>query len=150
MKWFKFLQLTRADKRLFLKVAQLLVATRIGLTLLPYKTILHIFDRLSERSDERPAFTEDDYRYAEQVVFLTRAGGRRILGSRPCLPQALVVECLLKRRGFDASLHIGVTKDANDELLAHAWVENEGAIVIGGRLSSRRYSRIRPLKPDTS
>ncbi len=113
---------------------------------MPYQTILRHFAYLSEPSRNTDDSPESRQRYLESVVYLTNAAGRRVLGSHPCLPKALVVECLLKRRGLDASLRIGVTKSAEDQLLAHAWVEHNGDIVIGGRLSEARYARLRPLK----
>lgn len=150
MKWLKFIRLSSPDKLLFLKIAFLLLVTRFGLPWVPYKMILKHFAWLSKTSSDAVPSSESERRYLDTVVLLTNAAGRRILGSKPCLPKALVVECLLKRRGIDASLRIGVTKSVDDELLAHAWVEHNGDIVIGGRLSEARYARLRSLKPEAS
>jgi len=146
VKWLRFVHLSGRDKLLFLKIAFMLAATRAALTFFPYKRVLGFFENMATRGLASGERTDDDRRYVDQVVFLTKAAGRRLLGTKPCLPQALVVECLYKRRGFDASLRIGVTKDENNQLLAHAWVESGGDIVIGGRLSRYRYSRMRPVE----
>jgi hypothetical protein len=39
---------------------------------------------------------------------------------------------LLARRGYPALLHIGVAKGKEGQFQAHAWVESEGKVVIGG------------------
>ena len=148
MKWLKFIRLSSSERLLFLKIATLLLATRFGLLWLPYKTILHQFEVLSRTPGDRDQSPEDSQQCIDSVIYMTNAAGRRVLGSRPCLPKALIVECLLQRRGINAVLQIGVTKTSDDQLLAHAWVEHQGEIIIGGRLSEARYARLKPLKPE--
>ncbi len=58
--------------------------------------------------------------------------GRNFLGVDSCFPQALVGKMLLERRGYPANIRIGVIKDADGSLRAHAWVERDGIVVIGG------------------
>jgi hypothetical protein len=48
-----------------------------------------------------------------------------------CLVQALVVISLLEQAGLPGSLRIGVVRTGN-KLEAHAWVECQNKIVIGG------------------
>ena len=57
---------------------------------------------------------------------------------RPCLTQALVGRLLLARHGIDTVIQIGVTKD-DAELKAHAWLEHDGTIVLGGAQSRDEY-----------
>lgn len=150
MKWLRFVTLSWKDKILFLRVAYLVLATRIALKMLPYKRVLKYFEDMGVRKISTNESPEERQRYAKQVIFLTKAAGRRLLGKKPCLPQALVVECLFKRHGFDASLHIGVIKGDDGGLLAHAWVESGGNIVIGGQISQYRYARMRPMNAGES
>jgi len=150
VKWLKFIRLSSSDRLLFLKIATLLLATRFALLWVPYKTILDRFEVLSRSPVERNQSPETIQQCIDSVIYLSNAAGRRVLGSRPCLPKALVVECLLQRRSINAVFQIGVTKGVNDRLLAHAWVEYQGEIIIGGRLSEARYARLRPLKPESS
>jgi len=56
---------------------------------------------------------------------------QRVVPGATCLPQALAAEALLKRGGLPADLRIGVMKGASGKLLAHAWVESDGRIVVG-------------------
>jgi hypothetical protein len=56
----------------------------------------------------------------------------RFVPAATCLTQALAAQVLLTRRGRAARLHIGVSKAEGRKLEAHAWVESQGRVVIGG------------------
>lgn len=45
---------------------------------------------------------------------------------KTCLKRALVLQYLVKRAGGNATLHVGVRRDAAGTLLAHAWLVREG------------------------
>lgn len=62
-----------------------------------------------------------------------------------CLRQSLALWWLLRRRGIPAELRIGVRKDG-DALLAHAWVEQEGAPLGQGPLGHAPFPRRIPLR----
>lgn len=47
-----------------------------------------------------------------------------------CLPRAVAVASMLRRRGIDCRAHLGVTSTAPPQ--AHAWVTVGGTIVQGG------------------
>jgi hypothetical protein len=47
---------------------------------------------------------------------------------------------ILNRYGYNAHIHIGVAKDHTGSLGAHAWLESEGTIVIGGQESTSLFA----------
>jgi hypothetical protein len=49
-----------------------------------------------------------------------------------CLTQALAAQLLLSRRGYASRLRIGVARAPGDRLRAHAWLESDGVVVLGG------------------
>jgi len=107
----------------------LLLVIRAGLRLARFKTLYGWLKRLEKRSRRRVTAN------GEQVASVVRSIRQAIdlLGWRSgCLPQALAARFLLKRRGFDAVLCIGVKKRDDGSLQAHAWVEYEGQVVVGG------------------
>ena len=65
--------------------------------------------------------TAADIADARRLAELTDIAGRHGLVRATCLRQALVVTTLLRRRGFDAQLRIGVQRDG-EPFAAHAWV----------------------------
>ena len=69
----------------------------------------------------------------------------RFVPRATCLAQGLAAQLLLSRQGYRARLYIGVAKDENERLEAHAWLEAQGRIVVGGK--SVDLSRFAPLPP---
>lgn len=48
-----------------------------------------------------------------------------------CLPQALAVQAMLRRRGGDCGVRLGVAGNARGGFRAHAWIEYEGVVIVG-------------------
>jgi hypothetical protein len=76
----------------------------------------------------------------QAILEATRSLGRRFLGDSPCLTEALTVRTFFQRRGYPAELRIGVLKSPIGQLLAHAWLESEGAVVIGDVQSPNKFT----------
>jgi hypothetical protein len=51
-----------------------------------------------------------------------------------CLVQALTVQKMLKKRKISATIYLGVSKDKDNNLAAHAWSRVGEMIVTGGEL----------------
>lgn len=82
-----------------------------------------------------------------RAAWAANTAGRRLLPERPCLTQALVLQYLLHRQGdASARLRLGVARGTDDTLRAHAWVERNGEILIGGAESRRSYSQFDDLE----
>ena len=73
------------------------------------------------------------------------AVARRVVPRASCLPQALAAEALLMRGGRRVELRIGVVKTERGRLVAHAWVESGGRVVVGELHEG--LSRYTPLPP---
>ena len=56
-----------------------------------------------------------------------------------CLRQALVLWWLLARRGISTDIRLGVSVASDDTLDAHAWIEHNGDVIIGGQASLERF-----------
>jgi hypothetical protein len=57
-----------------------------------------------------------------------------------CLPRSLTLWWLLRRRGIESELRLGVRKDG-DSIVAHAWVECEGEVV-----GDKEHARFQPIE----
>lgn len=66
--------------------------------------------------------------------------GRRLPLGEGCLPQALVAQAMLVRRGMPATVHLGMGKPEG-RFEAHAWTETAAGVVIG----DERRTEVRPL-----
>jgi hypothetical protein len=59
-----------------------------------------------------------------------------------CLTQAIAALILLNLKNYPATLRIGVARNNEGRFEAHAWVESDGNVVIGGSKTSlyEKYS----------
>jgi Transglutaminase-like superfamily len=78
-----------------------------------------------------------DYFPQNQLDFAV--AGRYVSGTT-CLSLALAGRMILNRYGYTAHIHIGVAKDHTVSFGAHAWLESEGTIVIGGQESTSLFA----------
>jgi hypothetical protein len=127
----KFLRLPGADRRLLMKAALLVWAFRMALWLLPFRIVRQFMTRFAR---EAVASGEGSVPVDRVVWAVTVAS--RYAPAATCLTQALATKLLLARCGHQATVRIGVARHGGGELQAHAWVESNGRVVIGGLESS--------------
>jgi transglutaminase superfamily protein len=82
----------------------------------------------------------------QDVVWAVRRVSRAVPGAT-CLTQALAAQVLLSRRGYASRLRIGVAHAPGDGLRAHAWLESDGLIVLGGA-PVEAYTPLSAAAPD--
>ncbi len=125
----RFLRLPPTEKRILVKVFILLWGVRLGLWLLPFQTLRRLLKHFAS-----PVSVADNAQLDDQglIIGAINKAGRYLPGNNTCLTQAFVGQLMLNRRGIPAALCIGVKKGAADELQAHAWVESNGIVLIGG------------------
>jgi len=106
-----------------------------------FRRVLRFIDRYVAARAEEGLDEEAERR----LLWAVEAATRRVLPRRPCLTQALVARLLLARRGAQpTTLHLGVARRLDGTLGAHAWLERNGAVLIGGDASTATYSVLRP------
>ena len=127
----RFLRLPIAEKTLLGEATALLLVSRIGLRMLPFAT-LRRFLSLFARIPMWPARRSPPEDRIQRIVWAVEAAGRRFPALGTCLTQALTAHVLLARTGCASNLRIGVTREPSGRFLAHAWLENDGVILIGG------------------
>jgi hypothetical protein len=136
----KFLALPAGDRRLLVEAALLLGAMRLGLRLLPFRTLWRLLERAPRPST---GFSTADPIAPGRIAWAVSVASPYVLGVRPCLPQALAAQLLLVRRGFAARLRLGVARGDRGQVRAHAWMETDGRVVTGG--SKSELERYTPL-----
>ena len=122
----KFVSLPWRDQWLLLSALGTVCVMRVRLAVLPFRRGRGYCRRVagngSSATPERIAWAVD------------RAS--QFFGKATCLPRALAGHAMLARRGFDSSIHIGVAAGDSGQLrsplLAHAWLERQGRILLGG------------------
>src|SRR5437762_9506584 len=129
----KFLLLTAAERNLLIRTVLLLGAIRVGLSLLTFRTLRSLLARVTPA---RGGFRALRHSSPDQVARAVTAASRYVPRAT-CLTQALAAQVLLTRQGYPVCLRIGVAKGEGGQLEAHAWVENQGKVVIGGAALGR-------------
>jgi Transglutaminase-like superfamily len=136
----RFLALTRSEQRLLIEATLMLGVIRVGLKLLRFPTLWRLLNRTPRPPIGLPASGRLSL---DRVAWAVTTASPYVLGSRRCLPQALAAQQLLVRRGLPARLRLGVARDDGGRVLAHAWMETDGRVVIGG--STSELERFTPL-----
>jgi hypothetical protein len=124
----KFLNFTPSDRYLLLSAALLLGLVRLGLWLLSFQTLQQVLARLSQPTCKPQTVDESSI---EKIVWAVNVASSYTPGHVKCLARALTTQVLLNRCGYSPELRIGVAKGDKGKFEAHAWVENQGEIVIG-------------------
>lgn len=127
-------------------LARVLCLTMLVRGLLGIWSLSDVSRWLKKTARQFSSRTQDDEAHRERAAWAANAVGHRLLPKRPCLTQALVLQYILLRGGDElAQLHIGVAKE-DEELQAHAWVERNGKVLIGGTASPHKYERFGDLE----
>lgn len=131
MSVFKIFAIPVAERRVLLQATSVVLVVRVLLWLLPSRTIVRLARHIAARG-ARP-----DLRHASvpTIVWAVEAASRRIPRAS-CLTQALSAQLLLGRYGYDSRLCLGVAAGAARDFAAHAWLERQGRVIIGGSMSS--------------
>jgi len=121
-----FRRMPPAEKRLALQCFMIVWLVRIGLWTLPLKLVRRWVDGGKRNSNQSP-----DAAYIARLSGMIEFVSRRV-PRVTCLTQALALQAMLARRGTETSLRLGVTRDDRGRFRAHAWLEQNGAVLIGG------------------
>ena len=126
----RFVRLQGGQRWLLCQSVFLLAAIRIGLRVLPFARLRTLLAWLAAtgREPQPPAGTAA----ADETIWAVEAAARRFPSIGTCLTKALATQVLLARAGYRSSLRIGVTRNGEGRFIAHAWLEKDGEIVMGG------------------
>ena len=114
---------------------------RLGLWLLPFRVVNELLSPLNGAA--RAALRKGE-RSTERAVWGVQAA-TNCVPHATCLTQALAGQLLLGVEGIPASVHIAVAKERGGILEAHAWLDFDGKILIGGPDSPQKYTRLLPV-----
>ena len=135
----KFLNLSSGEQRLLIKTWILLGVVRLGLELVPFSTLRKLLFKLTSLLRN---LGKD---FSEEYLVWSVAVVSPYVPKTTCLAQALAAQLLLQRAGHQARLHIGVKYGIGGRLEAHAWLESQGRILIGG-FDTNRYTHLLALE----
>ena len=134
----KFFHLSAADKALFIQSTIVVAFSTLGLRILPWLRLQNMLLRMARNQSNR---VSSNCPSVNQIKWAVSAAGHSV-PKATCLPQALASQYLLVKYGYPADLQIGVARDKDGKLEAHAWVVSENQTVLG---EVRELDRFIPL-----
>jgi hypothetical protein len=138
---------TPRERAAVARAALLIWTIQAGLAVLPFRRVLRAVDRFARPPATPPGPNADSSQFDRDLaVWSVEAAGRRLLSRNPCLPKALAVLVLFRRHGMEAELRLGVAREGDAPVRAHAWIESEGEVVIGGDVPLDEYTPL-PVLP---
>ena len=137
--WRQICRLAPRAWALVLEIVVIAVGVEWGLRRLSLPRLLALLRRLPAQAGSdgmRPSL--------EELQRLTAAVLRRAPFPMTCLKQTLIVFAVLRRRGLPADLKIGLAKHG-DLLQAHAWIEQDGRVLLDDPDVAQRFPGVMPL-----
>ena len=125
--WRSFRQQSWRDRWTLAQAYALLPASSLALWALGYRRCHAMLARLAPRP-RVPVAPEQQLALAARTARLVRAANRRSVRPAACLSRSLTLWWLLRRRGIESQLRLGVRK-GEQGFQAHAWVELAGQVV---------------------
>lgn len=79
---------------------------------------------------------------ANRMALAVNQAAERLPGTYVCLPRAMALQWMLRRRRCPSALVFGVERNAGHKMshLLHAWVESGGRVILGDD-PDRKYVR---------
>ena len=127
----KFLRLSNSERWSLAESLVLLGIARLALLMMPFR---YLEPFLGMHMAESPNTANPYYRdLVERVSWAVRTASRYLPWECTCLAQAMAGKSMLKRRGVQSTLYLGVAKDSEKNLKAHAWLRSGNVTVIGSQ-----------------
>ena len=136
----RFFSLTAGDRRLLAWAAFLIGAIRIGVWLIPFQNLRRM---LALKTYSPGGQRANSHNCSDRIAWAVRTASRYV-PKATCLVQALAAQVLLRREGYPASFCLGIVRSKEGNVQAHAWVESEGKVIIGGS-EVEMYTRLLAL-----
>ena len=127
----RLIHLSWSEHLLLVEAGLWLGISRLAVSILPFRCLVPWLGRHMAESPGTgvPACEEQLKRISWAVV----ATSRHMPWKRKCLAQAMAGKKMLQRRGIASTLYLGVAKEGENALIAHAWLRSGSRILTGAR-----------------
>lgn len=128
--FIKYLKLPWRDQILLLQTFVLLGTVRLAILVIPFRYLaVHLGKQRQESSDRQT--TEGDF--AQQVGWAIALLSAYTPWETKCLVQAITGKLLLRRRRLQNTLYLGVSRNEEHSMIAHAWLRCGKELVTGAQ-----------------
>lgn len=120
----KFSKLTFREQLCFSEALFLQLAVGLLLKVVPFRKIPGLFAGQGGTTDVSGPVSEVNGLTLEQVKQATWRAGRISPWKNKCLVQSLAARRMLNRRKIGSQLSLGLAKNQNNKVVAHAWLKS--------------------------
>ena len=133
----KLTRLSWSERLLLVEAGLWLGLARLAIGVLSFPWIARqLGEHMNESSEiDIPTHKESLQRISWAVVTM----GRHLPWECKCLVQAIAGKRMLQRRGIASTLYLGVAKEGEKALIAHAWLRS-GSVILTGRRDKDRFT----------
>ena len=138
-------RLSAPDIKLLLEASALFWTARLVILVLPFRWVRPVLGRTGAES---PATVpEPILARARRVGWAVVRVSQLLSSSRgTCLPQAIAAQVMLRRRHIASTVYLGVLKEPDRTLNAHAWVRS-GHLILTGRAGYEAFNVVSSFAP---
>ena len=131
-------RLSAHDIALLLEASALFWTARLVILVLPFRWVRPVLGRTGAES---PATVpEPILARARRIGWAVARVSQLPPSSRgTCLPQAIAAQVMLRRRHIGSTVYLGVVKEPDRTLNAHAWVRS-GHLILTGRAGYKAFN----------
>ncbi len=127
----KFFALSWRDQRLFMEAFCLTGVVRLTILLLPFRWLAPFLGKHMMESPTKEGVVK--LAAAQRIGRVVETVSRYTPWESKCLVQAIVGKIMLRQRGINNTLYLGVGRNEGKSLVAHAWLRCGERIITGGR-----------------
>lgn len=125
----KFLKLSWSEKILIIEAFFLTGIIRFAIVFVAFNKLAKIFGNVNEESIE--IVNDAEKETIKKVGWAVNIVSRHTLWESKCLVKALTGQIMLRNRKLGSTLYLGVAKDEDKRLIAHAWLRSGTVILLG-------------------
>lgn len=118
--------LTASERAVLLSALPFVLVVRVALWVLPSRLIVRRVQQMAANTST----ARSPVRSPGEIAWAIEAAARRVPRAS-CLTQAVAAQYLLRRSGHASELRVGVARGESG-FRAHAWIEHDGRILVGG------------------
>ena len=132
----RYLTLNKEERILFHQALHLLIAWKIRIVFLPMRKYVKFFGEKGKEATYEDVAMDDTINKFPLAIH--RADSVLPWKSK-CLTEAIATKRLLERYNIKTTLFLGVAKDEDQKLIAHAWLR-WGQRIISGAIGYQRFT----------
>jgi hypothetical protein len=125
----KFVGLAGADRGWLIEAGIWLGVARLAILVLPFRWLALGLGRHMALSAEDSGLAPPEL--LDRISWAVATASRHLPWNCTCLAQAMAGKAMLKCRGVPSTLYLGVAKDGEARLQAHAWLRCGARILTG-------------------